>query len=93
MRRAHNLIGALLILSGIFLFVGWWVDFDMRGELKFFIGVAIGVAIGVGTGNLGLGIGIGIALGAALSQVKNEQKSTNSDSREDEEYPPVPSYP
>ena len=57
----------------------------MRGELKFFIGVAIGVAIGVGTGNLGLGIGIGIALGAALSQVTNDQKSTNSDSSDEEE--------
>ena len=57
----------------------------MRVDLKFFIGVAIGVAIGAGTGNLGLGIGIGIALGDPLSQVKNEQKSTNSDSREEEE--------
>ena len=39
--------------------MGRWVDLDMRGELKFFAGVAIGVGIGVAIGNLGIGIGIG----------------------------------
>ena len=54
--------------------MGWLVDLDMRGELKFFAGVAIGIGIGAATDNLGLGIGIGIAIGAALSQAKNEKK-------------------
>ena len=60
-----------------------WVDFGMRGELKFFAGVAIGIGIGAATNNLGIGIGIGIAFGAAFSQTKNEQKSTKSDSSEE----------
>ena len=56
----------------------------MRGELKFFAGLAIGIAIGAATDNLGIGIGIGIAFGAALSQTKNGQKSTRSDSSEED---------
>ena len=48
--------------------MGGWVDLDMRGEIKFFIGVAIGVAIGAVVGDLVIGISIGIALGVALSQ-------------------------
>tara|TARA_A100001234_G_scaffold118833_1_gene104283 strand:+ start:436 stop:726 length:291 start_codon:yes stop_codon:yes gene_type:complete len=61
-----------------------FVDLDMRGELKFFAGVAIGIGIGAATDNMGIGISIGIAFGAALSQTKNKQKSTNSDSSEEE---------
>ena len=56
----------------------------MRGELKFFAGVAIGIGIGVATDNLGIGIGIGIAFGAALSQTKDEQKSTKADLGEED---------
>ena len=56
----------------------------MRGELKFFAGVAIGIGIGAATDNMGIGISIGIAFGAAFSQTKNIQKSTNSDSSEEE---------
>lgn len=56
----------------------------MRGELKFFAGVAIGAGIGAATGNLGVGIGIGIAIGAALSQTKNAQGSVEPDSTEEE---------
>ncbi len=67
-----------------FLFVGLWVDLDMRGELRFFAGVAIGAGIGAATGNLGVGIGIGIAIGAALSQTKNAQASVEPDSTEEE---------
>ena len=52
----------------------------MRGELKFFAGLAIGLGIGAATNNLGMGIAVGIAFGAAFSQTKNEQKSTISDS-------------
>ena len=66
------------------LFVGWLVDLDMRGELKFFAGVAIGAGIGAATGNLGVGIGIGIAIGAALSQTKKVQASVEPDSTEEE---------
>ena len=56
----------------------------MRGELKFFAGVAIGAGIGAATGNLGVGIGIGIAIGAALSQTKKAQASVEPDSTEEE---------
>jgi len=42
----------------------------MRGELKFFAGVAIGIGIGAATDNMGIGISIGIAFGAALSKTK-----------------------
>ena len=56
----------------------------MRGELKFFAGLAIGIGIGAATDNLGIGISIGIAFGAALSQTKNEQKSIKSDSSEED---------
>ncbi len=56
----------------------------MRSELKFFAGVAIGIGIGSATGNLGIGIGIGIAFGAAFSQTKNVQKSTKSNSSEED---------
>ena len=54
----------------------------MKGELKFFAGLAIGIGIGAATDNLGIGIGIGIAFGTALSQTKNEQKNIRSDSSE-----------
>ena len=64
--------------------MGLWVDFGMRGELKFFAGVAIGAGIGAATGNLGVGIGIGIAIGAALSQTQNAQASVEPDSTEEE---------
>ena len=46
----------------------------MRGELKFFAGLAIGIGIGAATDNVGIGIGIGIAFGAAFSQTTNKQK-------------------
>ena len=62
----------------------FFVDFGVRGELKFFVGLAIGIGIGAATNNLGIGISIGIAFGAAFSQTKNEQKSTDSDSSEEE---------
>ena len=56
----------------------------MRGELKFFAGVAIGIGIGAATDNVGIGISIGIAFGAALSQIKNKQESNDSVSSEEE---------
>ena len=56
----------------------------MRGEIKFFAGVAIGIGIGAATDNLGVGIGIGIALGAALSQNKKKQEDIEPDSTEED---------
>ena len=52
----------------------------MRGELKFFAGLAIGIGIGAATDNVGIGIGIGIAFGAAFSQTTNKQKRIDSES-------------
>ena len=54
----------------------------MRGEIKFFAGVAIGIGIGAATDNLG--VGIGIALGAALSQNKKKQEDIEPDSTEED---------
>tara|TARA_Y100000748_G_scaffold264832_1_gene234370 strand:- start:250 stop:402 length:153 start_codon:yes stop_codon:yes gene_type:complete len=49
----------------------------MGREFKLFEGVAIGI---------GIVISIGIIFGAAFSQTKNEQKSTNSVSSEEEKH-------
>ena len=56
----------------------------MRRELKFLAGLVIGLGFGAAIDNLGVGIAIGIAFGAAFSQYKNEQKSTKSDSSEED---------
>ena len=46
----------------------------MRGEIKFFAGVAIGIGIGAATDNLGVGIGIGIALVLRYLKIKRNKR-------------------
>ena len=64
-----------------FLFVGWWVDLNMRNRVHSTIGwcagIAIGMTIGVSQSNIMLGIGLGVAFGASLGHIKMKKNSSS----------------
>ena len=66
-----------------FLFVGWWVDLDVKNATQSIIGwcagLAIGMAIGVSLNNMILGIGLGVAFGAALGHIQMKKENSSSE--------------
>ena len=64
-----------------FLFVGWWVDLNMKNTVHSTIGwcagLAIGMTIGVSQSNIILGIGLGVAFGASLGHIKMKKNSSS----------------